>query len=115
MQKDLAYVSGSAITRSSPLYINFVTAYHVYSEIIIKSKVWIVLNDLILKSKAMIRDVASIHRTVTSAPPLCYTTSVVEAPKNDEQLGLKHGGFVEPNLRELLLESSADGTLNFLY
>ena len=111
MQKDLAYVSGSAIT----LLFIFITAYHVYTEIIIKSKIWIVLNNLILKSKAMIRDVSTIHRTVTSAQPLSYTTSVVEAPKREEQMRLKHGDCAEPNLRELLLESSADGTLNFLY
>ena len=108
MQKDLAYVSGSAIT----LLFIFITAYHVYTEIIIKSKIWIVLNNLILKSKAMIRDVSTIHRTVTSAQPLSYTTSVVEAPKREEQMRLD---CAEPNLRELLLESSADGTLNFLY
>ena len=111
MQKDLAYVSGSAIT----LLFVFVTAYHVYTEIIIKNKIWIVLNNLILKSKAMIRDVSTIYRTVTSTQPLSYTTSVVEAPKREEQMRLKHGDCAEPNLRELLLESSADETLNFLY
>ena len=109
MQKALAYVSGSIIT----LLFIFVIAYHVFTEIIIKSKVWVVLNEWILKSKAMIRDVATIHRAVTSpAQPLSYTTSVVEAPKKDES---KHAGYGEPNLRKLLLESSVDGTAKFLY
>ena len=62
MQKDLAYVSGSIIT----LLFICIIAYHVYTEIAIKSKVWIVLNELTLKNKAMIRDAASIHRAVTS-------------------------------------------------
>ena len=108
MQKDLAYVSGSIIT----LLFICIIAYHVYTEIAIKSKVWIVLNKLIHKSKSMIRDATTIHCTVTSAQPLSYTTSVVEAPKNDEP---KHADYGEPNLRELLLESSVDGTADFLY
>ena len=116
MQKDLAYVSGSIIT----LLFVFVIAYHVYTEIVIKSRLWVVLNELILKSKAMIRDVATIHRAVTAAQPSSYTTSVVEAPKKDdsEQPKLKYADYAEPNLRELLLESSVDGfdgTANFLY
>ena len=114
MQKDVAYVSGSIIT----LLFLLVIAYHVYTEILIKSRLWVVLNELIVKSKSTIRDVASIHRVVTSAQPLSYTTSVVEAPiKNDsEQPKLKYAGYAEPNLRELLLESSVDGfneTANF--
>ena len=113
MQKDLAYVSGTTIT----LLFFFVIAYHIYTEIISKSKRWIVLNDLILNSKAMIRDVATILRAVTSArdQPVPYTTSVVQAPKKDEQPRLKHGVCAETDLRELLLESSMDGTVNFLY
>ena len=65
-----------------------------------------------MKSKAMIRDVTIIHCAVTSVhEPLSLTTSVVEAPKKDEP---KHARYGEPNLRELLLESSVDGTANFL-
>ena len=116
LQKDVAYVSGSIIT----LLFLFVIAYHAYTEIIIKSRLWVVLNESILKSKAMIRDVATIHHAVTSAQPSSYTTSVVEAPKKDdsEQSKLKYASYAEPNLRELLLESSVDGfdgTANFLY
>ena len=37
---------------------------------------------------------------------------VVEAPKKDEP---KHTFYGEPNLRELLLESSVDETADFLY
>ena len=80
MQKDLAYVSGSIIT----LLFLFIIAYHVYTEILTKSRLWVVLNELILKSKAKIRDVANIHRAMTSAQPSSYTTSVVEAPKKDD-------------------------------
>ena len=54
------------IHHNSPLYINFVTAYHAFTEIITKSKLWVVLNESIVKSKAMIRDVTVIHRAVTS-------------------------------------------------
>ena len=35
----------------------------------------------------------------------------MEAPKKDES---EDAGYGEPNLRELLLESSVDGTANFL-
>ena len=110
IQKALAYVSGSTIA----LLFIFVIAYHVYTEVIIKSKIWVVLNEWILKSKFIIRDVATIHRAVTSAQPLSYTISVVEAPEKDER---KHDivCYGEPNLRELLLESSVDGAANFLY
>ena len=107
MQKDLAYTSGSIIT----LLFMLVIAYHAYTEIIIKSKLWIALNESLLKSKAMIRDVTTINRAMTSVhEPLSYTTSVVDAPKKDEP---KHADYGEPNLRELLLESSVDGTTNF--
>ena len=91
-----------------------------YTEIIIKSNLWVALNESILKSKAIIRDVATIYCAMTSAQPSSYTTSVVVAPKKDdsEQPKLKYAGYAEPNLRELLLESSMDGfdgTANFLY
>lgn len=68
-----------------------------------------VLNELILKSKAMIRDIPSIHHAVISEPaqPSSYTTSVVDAPKKDKQSRLKSANNVEVNLRELLLESMA--------
>ena len=116
MQKDLAYVSGSIIT----LLFLFIIAYHVYTEILTKSRLWVFLNESILKSKAKIRDVANIHRAMTSAQPSSHTTSIVEAPTKDdsEQPKLKYDGYAEPNLRELLLESSVDGfdgTANFLY
>jgi hypothetical protein len=65
-----------------------------------------------LKSKATIRNVSIVYRAIAYAEPSSYTTySVVEAPEKDEQLRLKHENCVEQNLRELLLESSIDGTV----
>ena len=93
-----------------------IIAYHMYTEILLKNKLWISLNELKLKSKAMIINVSTAHRAIVSAEPLSYTTySVVEAPKKNEPLTLKHTHFAEPNLRELLLESGSDGTTDFLY
>ena len=108
MQKDLAYASGSIIT----LLFMSVIAYHAYTEIIIKSKLWIALNESLRKSKAMIRDVTTINCAMTSVhEPLSYTTSVVDAPKRDEP---KHAGYGERNLQELLLESSVNGAAGLL-
>ena len=111
MQKDLAYVSGSTII----LLFLVTIAYHLYTKVLIKSKFWITLNELIRKSKDMIRSVTTVHRAIVSAEPSSYTTSIVEAPKKDEQLRLKHACYAEPNLKELLLESSVDETTDFLY
>ena len=109
MQKDLAYVSGSIIT----LLFLVIIAYHLYTEILLKSKLWITLNELKLKSKAMINNVSTAHRAIVSAEPLSYTThSVVEAPKKNDELTLKQVHFAEPNLRELLLESGSDAWSN---
>ena len=83
MQKHLAYVSGSIIT----LLFLVIIAYHMCTEILLKSRVWTSLNKLIqkLKSKAMIINVSAAHRAIVSAEPLSYTThSVVEAPCKEE-------------------------------
>jgi hypothetical protein len=69
----------------------------VYTEILLKSKLWKILNELKLKSIATIRNVSTVHRAIASAEPLSYTTyySVVEAPEKDEQLRMKRKGCVD--------------------
>ena len=105
MQKRLAYISGSIVT----LLFVFVIAHHMYVEIIIKLKFWMDLKKLILKSKTMIWDAATVHRQVVALNSASsYTTSVVEAPQDKKHTS----NNAEIDLRELLLESG-DGPTFF--
>ena len=104
MQKDIAYFSGSIIT----LLFLFIIAYHAYTEIVIKNKVWIYFKKAIIKQRARIQEAVAINCAVSLLEPSSYTTTVVEAPR-DEPRSNRSSIVDETNLREPLLES-ADGT-----
>ena len=108
MQKNLAYISGSITTILSL----FVIAYHMHTEIVIKHKLWIYLKCFTMKNAVMIRDLdaAVMHQPVISVVPSSYTTSVVEAPTQQEPLkSYRESNANEADLRKPLLKS-LDGT-----
>ena len=80
-----------------------------YTEIIFKSKVWIFFKKCIIKPNAVTRSVATIHCAMASVKPSSYTTTVVEAPR-DEPRSNRASNAEEINLREPLLESAGGMT-----
>ena len=105
LQIYVAYASGSIITF---LYL-FIISYHMYTEIILKTKVWRIFEKCIIKPKTVIQSVATIHCAMASVEPSSYTTTVVEAPQ-DESRSNRASNAEEINLREPLLESAGGTT-----
>ena len=99
MQKNLAYVSGSIITTLFLLVI----ACHAYTEMDIK--LWVTLKTAMMKNRSTALDIhrAIVHDSAATIDPAPYTTSVIDAPR--DEMRLEHDSNAENELRKPLLES----------
>ena len=95
VQVIIAYISGFIIT----FLILLVVVYHMFTEIIIKLKLWMKLKIAIQHSRAVSN--AAICRGTMSLDSSSHTMSVIDAP----QLKMKQKRNSENDLREALLES----------